>query len=133
MEVLPAEELAGSEAAPSAAPEPEEISYPEEAKDFKEAARTWLPTQAEIDKHRIDHIPYRVWCPECLEGFGRERAHHAHGEDRTIPLVCCDYFFLSDKGVFARHEISEDEKTRAVKVMALKCARTGCLFAHAVP
>ena len=36
-----------------------------------------LPTQSELDEHRIDHLPYRSWCPECVEGFGREMEHQS--------------------------------------------------------
>ena len=58
----------------------------EEAKPARRIPRPDMPSQAEIDQHRLDHIPYRAWCPECVEGFGRERAHHAHGaEERSIP------------------------------------------------
>ena len=24
------------------------------------------PTQKQIDDHRIDHLPYRSWCPHCV-------------------------------------------------------------------
>ena len=50
-----------------------------EARPARRIPRPDMPSQADIDQHRIDHIPYRAWCPECVEGFGRERAHHAHG------------------------------------------------------
>ena len=66
------------------------------------AIRPVTPTKADIEAHYPNHITYRSWCPECVEGFGRERAHHGHdGEDRTIPLVSCDNMFFSEKGVFA--------------------------------
>ena len=31
----------------------------EETRQIKEPPRPTAPTQAEIDKHRIDHLPYR--------------------------------------------------------------------------
>ena len=106
----------------------------EEARPHKAIVRPEMPTQAEIDKHRIDHIPYRAWCPECVEGFGRERAHRAHGSDeRSIPLVSCDYMYLSRKGVFSKEDLSEEERNAAVCVLVAKCGVNQCLFAHAVP
>ena len=33
------------------------------------------PPREVIEQHRIDHWPYRCWCDECVEGFGRERKH----------------------------------------------------------
>ena len=26
------------------------------------------PTQKQLDDHRIDHLPFRSWCPECVAG-----------------------------------------------------------------
>ena len=133
MELLPAEQVDDSGLESPTGPEEGEITHPEETKEFKDAVSSWLPSQAEIDKHRIDHPPYRIWCPECVEGFGRERAHHGHEGERSIPLVSCGCMFFTERGVFARHELPEEEKTQAAKVIVVKCASTGCLFAHVVP
>ena len=71
----------------------------EEARTRKDTPRPYAPTAEEIAKHRIDHLPYRNWCPECVEGFARERAHHAHeGRDRETPLVSCDYLYITPGG-----------------------------------
>ena len=68
----------------------------EEARPHKPIQRPDMPSQADIDRHRVDHLPYRAWCPECVEGFGRERAHRTGpSDDRTIPLASCDYLYLS--------------------------------------
>ena len=112
-----------------------EVSVPEEeARPRKELQRPTAPSQAEIDKHRIDHLPYRNWCPECVEGFGRERAHHNHeGDGRSIPLVSCDCLWLTPRGVFSRDEVPDDEREEGRRVIIVKCAATRCMFAHAVP
>ena len=34
-----------------------------------------MPSQQDIDLHRLSHLPYRSWCPECVEGFAREWPH----------------------------------------------------------
>ena len=26
------------------------------------------PTRQQIEDHRVDHLPYRSWCPECVAG-----------------------------------------------------------------
>ena len=113
----------------------EEITAPEEeATPSKAMVRPSTPSQEEIDRHRIDHLPYRDWCPECVEGFGRERAHHASRDhDRTIPLISLDYMYLARSGVFAREELPQGERDGAIRVIVAKCASTQCLFAHAVP
>ena len=105
----------------------------EEARPQKPMPRPDMPSQAEIDRHRIDHLPYRAWCPECVEGFGRERAHRAGtSEERSIPLVSRDYMYLSRRGVLKKEELSEEEQTSAVCVLVAKCGATECLFAHVV-
>ena len=66
-----------------------------------------MPTAVEMEQHRIDgHLPYRDWCPDCVEGFGREWARASHGSlaQRAIPLISCDYLFITEKGIFARGE-----------------------------
>ena len=75
MRILVSEEEAAAERQSSAG-DPELTVPGEEALPTKVIARPTMPTQAEVERHRIDHIPYRSWCPECVEGFGRERPHH---------------------------------------------------------
>ena len=111
-----------------------EISVPaEETRPRRDIPRPAPPSQEEIDKHKVDHLPYRNWCPDCVEGFGRERAHRAReGADRDIPLVVCDYLFITPTGVFDRSELPVGEREAACKVLVVKCVSTKCLFAHAV-
>ena len=43
------------------------------------------PTQAEIDRHNVNHLPFRSWCPQCVAGRARDRPHkHDSHEDRQI-------------------------------------------------
>ena len=116
-------------------PGPEEITTPEEeARPATQMTRPHLPTQEEIEKHRIDHLPFRDWCPECIEAFGRERAHHASTDhQRSIPMLSCDYMYLSRSGVFARDELPQGERDAAIRVIVAKCSKTQALFAHVVP
>ena len=96
--VLPAVSDSGvcGPSAPEAAREVELEAPVEEARTRKDAPRPYAPTQEEIARHRVDHLPYRNWCPECVEGFARERAHHTHdGDDRETPVVSCDYRCLA--------------------------------------
>ena len=37
----------------------------EEADPAKTLPSPYVPTQAEIDEHNVDHVPYRCWCPHC--------------------------------------------------------------------
>ena len=33
------------------------------------------PTQAEVDRHNLTHLPFRNWCPHCMKGRGKEAPH----------------------------------------------------------
>ena len=58
-----------------------------------------LPSQSERMEHRITHLPYRSWCDECVEAFGRERAHRSAALDACVfPLISVGYMFYSRKG-----------------------------------
>ena len=137
MQVLVSESrLASGSVAHAVSPEGEDhaTAQNEEALPTKVIARPGMPTQAEIDKHRIDHIPYRSWCPECVEGFGREKPHSRVSEgSRTVPLFSCDYMYIIRGGVYSKEELSEQERKGAIRVIVGKCSATQCIFAHVVP
>ena len=91
------------------------------------------PTKEEIAEHQASgHLPYRSWCPDCVEAFGRERPHKPGG-NRSIPLISCDYLFITPRGPLRKGELSEEEQDRALKVLVAHCSATKCMFAHAVP
>ena len=95
-----------------------------------------MPTQEDMAEHRSNgHLPYRDWCSDCVEAFGREWAHPSSGGSgqRSIPLLSCDYLFITPKGVFLRKELPDEEIQEALKVLVMYCSATKALFAHAVP
>ena len=58
---------------------PDIIETPEVEVQPQKSIRTPVtPTDAELAEHRDNgHLEYREWCPDCVEGFGREWAHKA--------------------------------------------------------
>ena len=42
------------------------------------------PTEKEIEEHRLDHTPYRSWCPVCVEAQGREDPHYRGTKEDII-------------------------------------------------
>ena len=101
------------------------------------AVRTpYTPTASELADHRISHLPFRNWCPECVEAFGREAPHKSTTGTRAtwVPVVSCDYLFVSTRGVFTREEWRpvNPEETH-LKVLVVYDSKSRCLFAHAVP
>ena len=68
------------------------IEVPDEEEVLVKKAPTSpsAPAQKEIDQHRIAHLPDRSWYADCVEAFGRERAHHQQEDERIARLICCD-------------------------------------------
>ena len=92
-----------------------------------------LPSQADIDEHNIDHLPFRCWCAECVNGRGRERPHTRVPGRRKIPTLAFDYCFISKDGVHTRDEWKAmPEDAAGVKVLVAREITTKCTFAHVV-
>ena len=86
-------------------PEAEDVELEaEEVEERKILPTPILPSQADIDQHWIDHIPYRSWCGTCVGGRGRKRPHHRTNGKRKIPTVVFDYCCLSRDGTHTREE-----------------------------
>ena len=54
-----------------------------------------LPSQAEVQQHNLNHLPYRNWCHHCVKGRGKEMDHRTRKdeEESGIPEYLMDYFF----------------------------------------
>ena len=64
------------------------------------------PTASRVADHNLTHLHYRAWCPDRVEAFGPERAHHLHDPaGRVIPLVAIDYCFVSEEGIHLKDEV----------------------------
>ena len=95
----------------------------EEAREPRVLRDPGAPTEAEVERHNMTHMPFRSWCPACVEGKARDK-HHQKSEDqgeKGIPEIVFDYCFLG----------SEDEETIAIQVA--RDRRTRMIFAHVVP
>ena len=47
----------------------EEEEHPaEEARRAKKARDPGAPTRAEVEEHAATHLPFRIWCEECVRG-----------------------------------------------------------------
>ena len=81
------------------------------------------PTEEEVEKHNVTHMPFRSWFPACVEGKARDKAHRLNEEQnkKGVPEIVFDYGFLG----------SEAEDTIAIQVA--RDRRTQMIFAHVVP
>ena len=133
LEVLPMGEHVDEEIV-----EGEELEAEAEIESLKALPTPSMPNQEVVEEHRLDHIHYRPWCDECVEGRGKERGHAtAEQRSRTIPIVSFDYFFISKAGVFSRSEwgLQEDQIGQKVLLVRETPGNGGrsSVFAHCVP
>ena len=92
-----------------------------------------MPTQEEVDLHRISRLPYRCWCPERVEAFARKWGHRKQETSRSIPLVSCDYLYITKNGLCAREKLSEEEREASATVLVMYCSSSHKPFANGVP
>ena len=113
----------------------QETATEEEEVEPQKVVRTpYTPTATVVAEHRITHSPYREWCDECREAFGREAPHtHVEHREAWVPVVSTDYLFLSARGVFTREEWQPQEGENFLKIIVIVDSFGKCMFAHAVP
>ena len=47
----------------------------EEARRAKKARDPGAPSRAEVEAHEATHLPFRIWCEECVAGRRDNPAH----------------------------------------------------------
>ena len=57
------------------------------------------PTAEEIEKHNASgHVPFRSWCPICVEGAANDDPHYKQPPDNSVyPRFSYDYALMSSK------------------------------------
>ena len=96
----------------------------EEVQESKIAPSPSLPSAAEVEDHRISHLPFRSWCRECILGkaLGEQRCSKGHSPSK-IAVIGVDYFYMTEKGLLSRSELSEKFPMTAEGDVALRDAR----------
>ena len=86
-----------------------------EDEEIEEAPITRLkdpgdPTQDEIDRHYLTHLPHRSWCPICIMARGKEDQHRKNKKPRREkPTVSFDYKSFGQ-------EAHSDDKVTAIVI-----------------
>ena len=126
-----------------------EIKANEEVEPLAVSPSPSKPSAAEVEEHRVTHIPFRRWCRECMmgRGLGEQRGRH-QGRAHSIPIVGVDYFYITSKGVESREEMLEAypqdevgrekiEKDRTsgdlVKCLVIRCQQSKNVMGYVVP
>ncbi len=122
----------------------------QEIEPMRTAPDPELPTEAEVEDHRIDHTPYRSWCEWCRRGrgLGEQRGQGAD-KPHLLAVLAMDYFFLTKDSLETRESLTKlefardpegDEKLEAaigdgtiVKCLLLKDLKSKAIFAWVIP
>ena len=119
----------------------------EDAAPIRHAVSPTLPTDAgEVERHRVDHYPFRSWCRFCIEGRGTGTQHRTTASKSSIPVVGMDYYFVTSEGVrrrdelkFAADELGDNQLAEArrtgevIKCIIIRCMMTKNVLTHVVP
>ena len=82
----PAEDGPPAEGDPAA-----EGDVPGEARVPRIVLSPEAPTMKEVLLHRVTHLPYRSWCPECIRARAVNKPYwHRPAEERAVPTMCLD-------------------------------------------
>ena len=97
----------------------------EEVQASKIAPSPSLPSAAEVEDHRISHLPFRSWCKECILGkaLGEQRSSKGHSPSK-IAVIGVDYFYMTEKSLLSRSELAEKFPMTPDGDVALHAART---------
>ena len=88
------------------------------------------PTEAQVESHRLTHLPFQPWCEECVSGKAKQDWHRRDQSSTRegTGLIQMDYFFLSPE----KEEEVEDE-SRLVTILCLTDTVTGWPLALQLP
>ena len=102
----------------------------EEGRVIKSQKILYQPSQQEWDDHQRTHIPFRKWCPYCVEGKCVSGAHRRTFKtdeelEQEVPVISIDY--MGPK--------SKDDKSAKIDSLPILVGidrRTKWIFAHMV-
>ena len=63
-----------------------------------------LPSESEVEKHELTHLPFRNWCRHCVRAEGKESLHH-ESSPGGVSKFATDYMFMGE-GWNANHHSS---------------------------
>ena len=96
----------------------------EEARRAKKARDPGAPTRAEVEAHEATHLPFRIWCEECVAGRRDNPAHlRVPREPGGVPEVGFDYAFVrkDDEADTVTLLVMKDRDSRGIRVLGRAC------------
>ena len=65
------------------------------------------PTQKQLDDHRVDHLPFRPWCPECVAGRATGEQHIVRKDPKQISTFSMDYLYCTKSRVVRKDDLMD--------------------------
>ena len=83
------------------------------------------PTHEEIEHHNVTHLPYRSWCPVCVQARGKEDDHRRNKKkpEETVPTIVMDYkaFGQDEKDTKLTSIVIRDKRTTMTAMHVCLC------------
>ena len=98
------------------------VNPAEEARASRPARDPGAPTAAMREAHAATHLPFRIWCEECVAGRKDNPAHVAKKEDENaLPEVALDYCLLrrENESETLTILVLKDRRSRAVRAWVM--------------
>ena len=65
----------------------EEEDEQQSANKAKAMMQPVQPTPQEIQQHNLTHMPYRSWCPVCIQSRGRQTSHQQQTSKQPVHTI----------------------------------------------
>ena len=88
------------------------------------------PTPQEILEHNVTHLPYRNWCPICVQSRGRQNNHPK--QHSKLPIIQLDFGYIKGFDDNKVHPILTASDIQSGMIMAIQLTDKRMLFDYAV-
>ena len=105
-----------------------QLDISDEAKNARILRTPEPPTDAVRMAHNATHVPFRDWCPICVESRGRRSSHRRVVVNKTadtLPKFRTDYMFIRTDAECKTQPCITFVETRSGVVISFMCARKG--------
>ena len=97
----------------------------EEAIEVKGLPDVCMPCAAEVNQHNLTHLPFRDWCPYCVQGKAVSYPHlKKKKETSEVAVISSDYAGLKKRETEEGQNpiiVMVDRKTKTKYAHVLKC------------
>ena len=95
----------------------------EEGQPAKGIKWNQLPSEAEVRLHNLTHLPFRDWCPFCVQGRAVSHPHYKVKEESKIPVISMDYMGLTER----------EPNDELFPILVIYDRKSSSTFAHVLP